>query len=734
MKLINLENIEKIARFKLLAVSILMAFVPLLVITNGYFPYVLYKAVIVQFLAVVTGLIYGFLLIGNWQKYKPGFSWLSIFLLLWLGWLTVSSVINGQFKLSFFGDWRQAEGLFLLWSLFVWMLAVVSVLEKKQILAVVKISSWTSALVALLAFLQIKGVDLVFLPLTERVTSTLGNAGYLATYSLLSVGLAGYVFINNYTKSKYVYLLIALINVIALFLSGTRGAILGLIAGLVLGLIFLSFSYFKNNKKITKFAVGVVLTFFVLLALGFVFKDSLPTSVKRVFTWSGDLTTIQTRLSIWRSGWQALKEKPVLGYGYENFGEAFNSQAEVRYYQLAPTETWVSRAHNTMIDNAIYGGWPGLILYALVWLTIFYTLWKRKDDYKTTVVLAITLFAYFVQGLFIFDSVATFFLLFFILALVNFKAEKNEANFKSFNAKALWLVPLSIVIIVWIGLVQLQTWKAGVNLLSTINWLNKGDAQKANELYQKIGTYKNRQDIEVAIVDNLAKVVAQKDVTFYEQEDIKKFLYNLINNFEKNFSVNNAEHQFFYQRSLLITLEVDNNEQIKNKLITSLSEARKKYPNNPQFLWLQIALAIQFDNLADAEKYSNEAIAVFPDNSLGYWYKSLIEFSKKEDSEMGFVNALIALEKGYVAPLDENWQRLYNYFYSKKDWLAVEKLLRVYVQQEPDDRDGYINLSDAIARQGKKEEAKQLLRDLIKTDKGATDDVYVQIQKINQME
>ncbi len=330
-----------------------------------------------------------------------------------------------------------------------------------------------------------------------------------------------------------------------------------------------------------------------------------------------------------------------------------------------------------------------------------------------------------------------FFVLFFVLAFIisNLNSENDNRSYGVFNIKALLFVPITLIIVLVVGYYQIQTWRVGVNLLNTINWLNKGDAQKANDFYQKIKTYKNRHDIDVALADNLSKVVAQKDINFYKQEDVKNFLSNLILNFEENLvKYNSAEYDFFYQRSLLMAMEVNNNDQLKEKLTNSLLEARNKYPNNPQFLWLQITLAIQLDELDQAEKYANEAISLYPNNNLGYWYKALIEFSKKEDNELGYINALIAIEKGYIVPLDENWQRLYNYFNNKQDWAVVEKLLRMYVQQEPDDRDGYISLSDVIARQGRKDEAKQLLMDLIEVDKGATDDVYVQIQKINQMD
>jgi O-antigen ligase len=63
--------------------------------------------------------------------------------------------------------------------------------------------------------------------------------------------------------------------------------------------------------------------------------------------------TIDSRLTIWQMGWQAVKERPVLGWGPENFIVIFS-----KYYQpkLWNQEPWFDRSHNIYLDwliNAI---------------------------------------------------------------------------------------------------------------------------------------------------------------------------------------------------------------------------------------------------------------------------------------------------------------------------------------------------------------------------------------------
>jgi O-antigen ligase len=58
--------------------------------------------------------------------------------------------------------------------------------------------------------------------------------------------------------------------------------------------------------------------------------------------------------------YQGFKEKPVFGWGQENFNYVFN-----KYYNPAmfDQEQWFDRAHNEFLDWLIAGGLPAFFLY-----------------------------------------------------------------------------------------------------------------------------------------------------------------------------------------------------------------------------------------------------------------------------------------------------------------------------------------------------------------------------------
>ena len=69
------------------------------------------------------------------------------------------------------------------------------------------------------------------------------------------------------------------------------------------------------------------------------------------------------RIIVWESGWGAVSQRPVLGWGPENFDTAFERNMDNRLYlkeNLA--EIWFDRAHNVFIDTFIAVGGVGVLV------------------------------------------------------------------------------------------------------------------------------------------------------------------------------------------------------------------------------------------------------------------------------------------------------------------------------------------------------------------------------------
>jgi O-antigen ligase len=194
-----------------------------------------------------------------------------------------------------------------------------------------------------------------------------GLFGMYMTYgygiSLFCVLVSGILFYKNKVKeliSPYFLWLILIINFIGLYLSYTRGGLLGF-------LIAVPFLLFKANKK--KF-VSFGLLAAILLGLSFTF---IP-KVKNMF--ANRAGSDMQRIAFYQTAYSAFKEKPLLGWGYRNFEP--NVPALKAKYKIA-YPSYGGHAHNNILEHLASTGLFGFLAvfgFFIAWLIETY---KRND-------------------------------------------------------------------------------------------------------------------------------------------------------------------------------------------------------------------------------------------------------------------------------------------------------------------------------------------------------------------
>lgn len=284
-----------------------------------------------------------------------------------------------------------------------------------------------------------------------RFQGSLGNAAYVAPYLMFVIGYVLYLWLaarhkfSTIGKAGYAALLV----LFALFfaLSNTRGAFLGLFAAIVAYALYLAFARPKLRK-------AIVIVLFVAAVGGSIlfslrnteFVKRLPGS--RVFAIGLQERTVQTRLWTWGAAWKGFKERPLLGWGPENFTAVFDKHFDPRHFlPNEGSETWFDRAHSVFFDYLAETGILGLIAYlSMLAAAYFHILKSRLADAahshpKLAPAAVALLFAlpigYFVQGLALFDVLPIYLNLFLLLAFiayrfpihrVEFHHEKHTAN------------------------------------------------------------------------------------------------------------------------------------------------------------------------------------------------------------------------------------------------------------------------------------------------------------------
>ena len=257
-----------------------------------------------------------------------------------------------------------------------------------------------------------------------RFQGSIGNPAYVATYLIFSLFFAGYLLFSRFKqlgKGKKFILIISILTFGAFFfLAATRGSFVGLGAGMFVA--FLYFAYVKKPWR--KPIVGVLILLIFLTGSLIYFKDtpfvkSIPGS--RIFDISFSAKTFQHRAIMWGIAWEGLKERPVFGWGPENYIKIFYKHYSPNYFVPGTGYgAWFDRAHSVVFDYLAETGVVGLVSYLGIFITFFWQFAKSNLKNRTPFIVSALILAipvmYLVQGLALFDVSATYIPLFAFLA------------------------------------------------------------------------------------------------------------------------------------------------------------------------------------------------------------------------------------------------------------------------------------------------------------------------------
>jgi O-antigen ligase len=284
-------------------------------------------------------------------------------------WLTVSSLLSARPVLSLYGSsWRrygvlaQFAVLVLAWSIYG---------QARRIGVFLRVVTAAGLLTALYGVAQYLGWDPLLPSSVYRIgegvwtivrpPSTLGYASYFATWLLFvifwSLALPG-----KFTK------VIFSAAIVALLLTGTRAAILGLLAG---GAVWCYWRGFRVSRR--SLAVSLL-----VLAAGAVFYFSpLGQQMRSRTRWFREDPWGGARPLLWRDSLRAGLARPLFGYGPETFTSAFPRFESPELARAYPDFAHES-PHNMFLDALVSQGIPGLLLLIAWCAAGFAAAWRIR--------------------------------------------------------------------------------------------------------------------------------------------------------------------------------------------------------------------------------------------------------------------------------------------------------------------------------------------------------------------
>ncbi|PWU05016.1 MAG: hypothetical protein C5B51_15750 [Terriglobia bacterium] len=298
---------------------------------------------------------------------NPALRWFSVLLLSNVVSLAISTAVSAKPSLSLFGsNWRRygsvIQAAVLLFS---WLVAVNCAGRPERVRTILRGLVLAGGVSAVYGILQYFGWD-PLLPAAAyhvgegaltivRPPGTLGYASYFATWLLvvvfLSLAMAG---MEESRVWRRFAAAAGLLAGFALFLTGTRAAILGLAAG---GVVWLVIRKARISRRVAAVAA------LALLAAAAFYYSPPGQQMRSRARWFAEDPWGGVRRYLWRDSLLMASRRLVAGYGPETFTAEFPAFESVDLARSYPNFSHES-PHNIFIDALVAQGLPGFLALA----------------------------------------------------------------------------------------------------------------------------------------------------------------------------------------------------------------------------------------------------------------------------------------------------------------------------------------------------------------------------------
>jgi len=697
-------------------------FMPLLTSGQFIFPFIFPKQTFFQVLVEALLVMYVFLALRS-PKYRPNFSsWLFRAAVVYSLFTAVSAVLGVNAYHSFWSNYERMAGVIAIWHYLVFFFIAFNVFKtKEEWLQFFNVSVMVSVLEAFYGIGQSLGIQSLQHGSGARIDGTIGNAAFLAGYMLINALFALWLMLEKKSASwRIFYGAIILLNLFALFQTETRGAVLALGAGLIALAIFAIFAPknsltalpFKKPEKLKIYA-SLMLVAVILVAVGiYIFRDSKliasSPALSRVANISLTEATSQTRLMAWKMSLEGFKDRPIFGWGPENYYAVFN-----KYYNpdLYPVESWFDRSHNAYLDVLVNTGIVGFLAYCWMFVLAFWFLFKAhkngKINYPTLAIFVVILLAYGIQNVFLFDTQVTLLMIFSILSFivwVGLSDRVQESGGEPLRTNYFFkflVVAAAFLLVYLINLKPASLNAQGINALISYQQGKIEESVKGfRDIYAQGGyglpeVAMRAQSIALSLVGNSEA----------SQNTRKEFIGLAVDGMEKSLELEPLNVRFMMMLSGIYLTSADVDPSFVTQADLTLQKALKLSPTRPELYYYIGQLRLLQNRPQEGLAAFKKAIDLNDKVALSHWnYGSIaIGYGQKE---LGEEEIEKAYNLGYV--LDkQNASQLINAYAKINEWQKIVAIYTQLIAGSPDDASLYTSLAAAYQQAGDKQNAKE---------------------------
>ena len=720
-------SLRETLRFIILACIFVTPFICLIVADSMFFPFITGKNFIFRTLVEA--------MLGSWtllmfldKTYRPRFSWILAAAGAFIVAITISDFHGVNPYRSFWSNYERMEGLITHLHLFLYFIITGSVMLTEDLWNWFwRTSLGVSVIVVINGFSQLMGKSEIHQSAT-RLDATFGNSAYLSMYTLFSIFLSTFLYFRSDKKSgmRWIYPIIALLNLVILFYTQTRGTLLGLVGGGFLALVLIAI-FGKEYPKFRKYAgyasIGLVVAVGLFISFRHsAFIQSSPT-LQRLASISLSDSTTSSRFMIWNMSWQGFKERPFFGWGQENFLYVFSQFYNPKMYTQEP---WFDRSHDVFFDWLVASGAVGLLTYLSMFAALIYSLWWKKKHHFTLIEKSVftgMLVGYFIHNIFVFDNITSYIVFFGLLGYIHAlsadapkiddekKSTKKHKN-EELESGDIAIATLVILILTtsMIYFINIRNWNANLALISAIRpdgvLVDDGHGNKKIALQNVVdqglfGTGEAREQLAQFAVQTLDPRIPQ---------EIRQQFYNLTaSEFDKELASDpdNVRTQSFAATFYARFSQYD-------KSLEHFKRAINLSPNR-QSNYLDLAMMyVTAGRYAEAESTAKTAYDLLPENpDAGVAYVTALIYQRKLDVALPILQNMgnAAFDNRIVNSLGKNG------YYDKVILFENEKIARGLATG----RD-YFTLAGGLASIGQKQSALEAIDKAVSVDPSLKDD------------
>lgn len=676
------QNIIKVVKFLIYTTF----FVPLLVLPMSFiFPFIVPKILMFRSLVTIMMGCYALLLFINWQEFKPKFSILNLALIIFLVSFTISTFVGVDPYHSFWDNHERMLGLFTIFHYVAYYFICTSIFK-----------DWTDWRKALRVFISAGSVAMFIGILqhyksglllnqdSSRVASTLGNSIYVGGYGLFLIFTSFLLFIKEENKIwKWLEVAAGILATLGIFFSGTRGSMLGLVAGLgvaLFGYIIVLRDFPKTRKILT--GVGVAGVAIISLLYSFRqtdFVQSIP-AVNRTMNTSFASIKNSPRWIAWEVALESWKEKPVFGWGPNNFFYAFNKNYQSRSLEFGYGETWFDNAHNIIMNTLAVQGAFGLAGYLFIFVAAILTLIVARRNKilepHITVIGISFLVAHLVQNVTVFENPTSYLYFMFWLAMIGGLSVKKDDVIVAVGGKnngkianislnktigSGLVVTTGIIIFLVIFVFEIQPARANMKTLDALKYLSY-EPMAGIEMMKTALAFNSPHidDIRSDLARTAAQILSNQNNKLTKEKSIE-LLNMTFDALEANVTLHPYDIRNYLtlsqisQDGYILTSDPKYVGSYGDNLATALTYS----PKRQQIIYNLANFYLQIGKNDEAIGYIEQTIKDDPKISEGYWrlafmYRMIGKMDKaKEALQLADKNGVVfsETEKGIVAQI-----------------------------------------------------------------------------------